>query len=648
MKKKFTFRQKLSFKFDMLMSKGVVSKVIMLIALTVVFVLVFGILASIALGDFKGMVFWTSWKTLMYTLDPGNLDGAEGTVLYIGMMFVATLYGLFFTAVLIGLINDAISQKMDSLAKSRSTVIAEGHTVILGFNETTFIILHELFEANLNQKEKQTVIVMDDADSVEMNEKIAEFASRSKTASNTKVYCRSGVIYDVDDLEKCSLTLSRAIIINSSDDFETTKAILACTSILNENPEDTESYTVAVVYHAENEDAARIAGNDGKNNDRLVMLPLQNTLARIAVHTSRQPGLSKVFTELFSFDGNEFYILDNELCFPRLYGRSIEEINRMLKAAVALGVFREGAGVLIDDPSSVTFQKGDRLIVLQDDDDPLLAEDAPAEPAKCPELKAIPTERSVCLVIGAKSITEDVLIEEPEYLSEGSKLIVADTHELVSKHITKDIASVYAEHGIGFEIEEVDDLYTRATVNRLMDRHRPDSILMLGSGNDEGAREEDENMLKVLLYLKEYKEIHNCRLSITCQLNNVLDQKLATVISSDDFIISKHIAALLMTQIAQTRKVRQLFDVLLQSEGYEIYIEKAKGYVPTGRPIDLYTAMNAVSKQKKILIGIRQMQDGRLGDPVLNPRKYNEDGTLKQYTFGDEDCLVILAEEFSK
>ncbi|MBR6897028.1 MAG: hypothetical protein IKN24_02545 [Lachnospiraceae bacterium] len=42
----------------------------------------------------------------------------------------------------------------------------------------------------------------------------------------------------------------------------------------------------------------------------------------------------------------------------------------------------------------------------------------------------------------------------------------------------------------------------------------------------------------------------------------------------DDFIISRHIAALLMTQIAQTRELRELFDELLESEGYELYMEK--------------------------------------------------------------------------
>ena len=272
MKKKNSLKQRMQFRFDSIMSKGVASKIGLLIVITLIFILIMGILAAIILGDLHGLLPWTSWKTLMYTLDPGNLDGAEGRHLYIAMMLVATLYGLFFTAVLIGLINDAISQKMDSLARAKGAVIAEGHTVILGFNESTFVILYELIEANLNQKEKQAVVIMDDVDPIEMREQVNAFIKQNKHSKNTRIYCRNGSIYDREDLEKCSVLTSRSIIINTQNDFDTTKAILACTSILNEHPEDSDSYTVAVVYDAKNEDAAQIAGCDGRKNDRLVML----------------------------------------------------------------------------------------------------------------------------------------------------------------------------------------------------------------------------------------------------------------------------------------------------------------------------------------------------------------------------------------
>ncbi len=645
MKKKYSLKQRMQFRFDSIMSKGVASKIGLLIVITLIFILIMGILAAIILGDLHGLLPWTSWKTLMYTLDPGNLDGAEGRHLYIAMMLVATLYGLFFTAVLIGLINDAISQKMDSLARAKGAVIAEGHTVILGFNESTFVILYELIEANLNQKEKQAVVIMDDVDPIEMREQVNAFIKQNKHSKNTRIYCRNGSIYDREDLEKCSVLTSRSIIINTQNDFDTTKAILACTSILNEHPEDSDSYTVAVVYDAKNEDAAQIAGCDGRKNDRLVMLPLQKTLARIAVHTSRQPGISKVFTEVFSYDDNEFYILDKDDCFDRLYGKTITQINLMFKAAIAIGVYNERNGIVIDDPEKVMFEKGDKLILLQDDDDPLATEDNEFSPQQFSGIRMKPAEKCKCLVIRARPITNDVLVEQPSYFSPGSSVILAGEKQNIDEYLSPDVRKVFDDTGIDFVVHEVEHLHTKKCIDELMRQYLPDYVLILsGAVTPEEMEAEDEETIKILLYLREFQRVTGHKFFVTSQLNSVKNQKLANVTGTDDFIISRHIAALLMTQISQTRELRQLFDVLLESEGYELYMEKASGFVPLGVPVDIYSAVNAASKKQRVFVGIRQMKDGKYLDPDVNPLKY-ENGELKKYIFGEQDYFIVLAEE---
>ena len=645
MKKKYSLKQRMQFRFDSIMSKGVASKIGLLIVITLIFILIMGILAAIILGDLHGLLPWTSWKTLMYILDPGNLDGAEGRHLYIAMMLVATLYGLFFTAVLIGLINDAISQKMDSLARAKGAVIAEGHTVILGFNESTFVILYELIEANLNQKEKQTVVIMDDVDPIEMREQVNAFIKQNKHLKNTRIYCRNGSIYDREDLEKCSVLTSRSIIINTQNDFDTTKAILACTSILNEHPEDFDSYTVAVVYDAKNEDAAQIAGCDGRENDRLVMLPLQKTLARIAVHTSRQPGISKVFTEVFSYDDNEFYILDKDDCFDRLYGKTITQINLMFKAAIAIGVYNERNGIVIDDPEKVMFENGDKLILLQDDDDPLATEDNEFLPQIFHGIKMKPAEKCKCLVIRARPITNDVLVEQPNYFSPGSSVILAGEKQNIDEYLSPDVRKVFDDTDIDFVVNEVEHLHTKKCIDELMQQYLPDYVLILsGAVTPEEMEAEDEETIKILLYLREFQRVTGHKFFVTSQLNSVKNQKLANVTGTDDFIISRHIAALLMTQISQTRELRQLFDVLLESEGYELYMEKASGFVPLGVPVDIYSAVNAASKKQRVFVGIRQMKDGKYLDPDVNPLKY-ENGELKKYIFGEQDYFIVLAEE---
>ena len=84
--------------------------------------------------------------------------------------------------------------------------------------------------------------------------------------------------------------------------------------------------------------------------------------------------------------------------------------------------------------------------------------------------------------------------------------------------------------------------------------------------------------------------------------------------------------------------------MLLESEGYELYMEKASGFVPLGVPVDIYSAVNAASKKQRVFVGIRQMKDGKYLDPDVNPLKY-ENGELKKYIFGEQDYFIVLAEE---
>ena len=95
----------------------------------------------------------------MHTLDPGVISGdAERSYLFLFLMLLATLAEVFFLALLIGFINDAIQNKMEELAEGKEPVIESGHTVILGFSEATFTVLEELMEAFENQKGKRNTV----------------------------------------------------------------------------------------------------------------------------------------------------------------------------------------------------------------------------------------------------------------------------------------------------------------------------------------------------------------------------------------------------------------------------------------------------------------------------------------------------------
>lgn len=168
---KATWWERLRCNFDNVMSKGVVAKISLLGMFSILVILViFGLSMMFDHGDNDA---WKQlWITIMRTFDPGNLNGDEESYpgILVFFMLIATLFGMFFMATLIGIINNGLENYMDMLNRGRSRVLETGHTIILGTNEIGLSILGELFEANMSEKKKTVVILSPDHEKQELEE----------------------------------------------------------------------------------------------------------------------------------------------------------------------------------------------------------------------------------------------------------------------------------------------------------------------------------------------------------------------------------------------------------------------------------------------------------------------------------------------
>ena len=68
------------------------------------------------------------------------------------------LTGLFVSATLIGAITTGLSDKLDSIRQSKSLIIEENHTIILGWSNHVISIVNELILAN--ESEAKCIIVI--------------------------------------------------------------------------------------------------------------------------------------------------------------------------------------------------------------------------------------------------------------------------------------------------------------------------------------------------------------------------------------------------------------------------------------------------------------------------------------------------------
>ena len=152
-----------------------------------------------------GNASWCAWT---FVADAGNHADARGVgprVVSVAISFG----GMLVFALMVGLVSDAISEKVDSLKKGKSEVIESNHTLVLGWSDKLGSLLKQLAVAN-ESLGGGVVVVLAERCKQEMESEVAklEFDLRG-----TSVICRSGSPLVIADLKKVSVNKARAIIV---------------------------------------------------------------------------------------------------------------------------------------------------------------------------------------------------------------------------------------------------------------------------------------------------------------------------------------------------------------------------------------------------------------------------------------------------
>ncbi len=669
-----TFKEKFNYWFDNIMTKGMVAKVGILLGVTMLITFVAGLIIAVIFGSMG--VRTSIWQSFLHVIDPGTIAGDEGGVIYIFIMFALTIFGLLFTGTLIGILNNGMEQRMESLAKGKSRILEKGHTVVLGYNPVTLSILDELMEANRNHK-RVPVVIMDQVPAVDME---YEVRNRLSTDKHTKFIFRTGSIYNFDDLDICSMQDCKSVIINATEDFDTIKAILACKGKLDhmeeENLLDHDVYITAVIRDEGNEREARLAGGW-----RLKLIVYPRIMAKIISGAGRQPGLSYVYTELFNYDGHEVYC---DYIHP---GESLTDdvniyaINQYMEDTIILGGIphsyrpdeqlskeelyeNKPSGRAYTFPAfdrSMQFKDFSKFFVLELDDDPVkvLPSDRSSHGVKEEQIRRniLPDSARVKIVIlGISSLLNQILLELDGYYVEVCKeaevVIVDDAPIASGKYKLRPQEEYKALH---MTYRGDINVYDYDGLDQVLD-NSVTSIMILTEeiGNQ---TKEDESVLMQLIYLRDIRHKHGYDFNITCEMNLDQNRELAELTGRSDFVVGSNVTALIMTQISEYPELYEFFEEILSNVGSEIYMRKASAYLNfTGDVIktDFYTMTEACARHEDVLIGIqrRKISAGRelkheYDEPILNPPKWEEDSSgqkkLAEYELRPDDLLVIVS-----
>ena len=629
---KYSFGQRFRYWFDNVMSHGTPAMIGGLFIVSAAIILVAAILVQITGSAPEGVGFWgVAWMGLLRTLDSGTMGGDTGSIFFLAMMLVVTFGGIFVVSALIGVLNNAIEGQMDRLRKGRSQVLETNHTLVLGWSAQIFTVLNELMVANENQSNAR-IVVLADKDKVEMEDEIRE---RVEFKGKTRIICRNGSPIDPNDIEITSPHDAKAIIIlppeNEDPDTDVIKTTLAVTN--NPARRAAPYHIITQIRHAKNMAVLKLVGE----KDKVQAILTGELIARVVAQTSRQSGLSMVYTELMNFGGDEIYFKHE----PALAGKTFGEALLAFEDSCVMGLRKTDGTILLSPPMDSRLEKDDQIFALSADDDTIrisptsgLAQinNALIHSSRQP-LKPKPEK---CLILGWNRSGTTIVHELDNYVPKGSQVtVVADIYN-IEKQIRAQGGKLKNQKLVVMEGETTDrDLLNKLGVEEY------DHVIVLAYSTME-PQEADAKTLVTLLHLRDMAEKDETPFSIVSEMLDLRNRELAEATQVDDFIVSEHLVSLMMSQLSENGELFDVFTDVFDPEGAEIYLKPISDYVSLGEAVNFYTVVEAARRRGETALGYRLEKEaseaGKSYGVHTNPKK------SEAVVFTSDDKVIVIAE----
>jgi voltage-gated potassium channel Kch len=629
--RKITLADRLRYRFDNTISKGTVALIawlalalLALILASTLFVYLTGI--APATNHARPGFFQTLWLGLMHTIDPGNVGGDKGSWSYLLTMLTVTAGGILVFSTLIGVIFSGIDQKLADLRKGRSFVVERGHTVIYGWSPEIFPVVAELVRAN-ESRGRTCIAILAEEDKVEMEDEIRARVGRT---GRTRVVCRTGDPINIEDIGIVNPNEARSIVVLPPEDEEADSRVIKTVLALTNNPDRSgEPYhIVSRIGNPENLGVARMVGRA-----ELSLVAVDDLIARITAQTCRQSGLSVVYTDLLNFGGDEIYF-DRE---PRLAGLTFGEALVSYEACAVIGLRTEDGRILLNPPAKTRVSAGDEIVLIAEDDSTIRLSESPAPEIDAGAIReASPRERvpEHTLILGWNDRAPKIVSELDHYVQPGSGVTVVTPEGVEPPSGLRALENQKLSSGVG-------DITDRRILDDLGVADY-DHVIVLGDSDGSDPNAVDAKTLVTLLHLREISEQSGGRFSIVSEMLDVRNRELAEVTGADDFIVSDHLASLMMCQVSENRDLSTVFEGLISAEGSELYLRPATDYVKPGVPLNFYTMVEAARRRGEVAVGYRLAAE--TANPAASYGVYLNPEKSRRIAFSDDDRLIVLAE----
>lgn len=639
-------RQRARYRFDNFIARGggsiFLTLLVVFVATLLLLTLLRAVVASISPQPTESGWLWNSFLTFLQMTEPGAMAiEAEVGWWHRAVAVVSGAGGLVLVAALIAFITTAVDRRLHELRKGRSRVMEDNHTLILGWEEQRVVeIVGELIVANESVAHR-AVVILAEQDKEYMDDFLAMMLPDTRT---TTVVTRSGSPSSTHDLGLAAVDRAATAIVLAScpemapahareqSDARAVKTLLALRS------RSGVTHDLPVVVEVFDSNIRQLVAEIG--GDHMIAFDSHDVLSRVLVQTSRSPGLSVVYDEMLSFEGNEIYFSDDPVA-----GLTFTETLLRYPQAVPVGVQDPNGHVIINPDHGRVMGASDRLLLLAEDDSTItfsrsaVAAGSDREPTRA----RLPRSQEHYLIVGHTPRLPIVLDELAKYLLPGSRVDIMPCRNQSLDRITLENLRAQVD---GLSLSHMDLTPLSPSTWRQVDPLSYNSIVLLSDCDPSKSldQSDSETILTLMLIRQVLGTDGESGPTIVTELLDSANQPLATSTGMYDFVISSKLVSMLLAQISEEHQMYEVYRRLLDEEGSEVYLKPISLYL-ADLPTEVAFAdlVQIASKRSEIALGLKiaaeePQPDLNFGIRLAPPK-------TDRFVVEPQDRLVVLAED---
>ncbi|KAJ1286420.1 hypothetical protein BS78_03G350600 [Paspalum vaginatum] len=657
-------KKRIAYKVDVFFSGHPYAKLLALLFATVILIASGGIALYVVSGSGFLEALWLSWT---FVADSGNHADQVGLGPRIVSVSISS-GGMLVFATMLGLVSDAISEKVDSWRKGKSEVIETNHILILGWSDKLGSLLKQLAIANKSIG-GGVVVVLAERDKEEMEMDIAKLEF---DFMGTSVICRSGSPLILADLKKVSVSKARAIIVLASDenadqsDARALRVVLSLTGV----KEGLRGHVVVEMSDLDNEPLVKLVGGE-----LIETVVAHDVIGRLMIQCALQPGLAQIWEDILGFENAEFYIKR----WPELDGSRFGDVLISFPDAVPCGVkvASKSGNILMNPDDDYVLREGDEVLVIAEDDDTYAPAPIPEFQVNKGFLPNIPTPPKYpekILFCGWRRDIHDMIMVLEAFLAPGSELWMfnevpekereikltdggLDICGLTNiKLVHKEGNAVIRRHLESLPLETFDSEV--APVLTL----KPQILILADESVEDSIVHSDSRSLATLLLIrdiqskrlpsKELKSPHRYNgfshsswiremqhaSDKSIIISEILDSRtrnLVSVSKISDYVLSNELVSMALAMVAEDKQINRVLEELFAEEGNEMCIRSAEFYLYEQEELSFFDIMIRAREREEIVIGYRLANTDQA---IINPEHKTE---IRKWSL--DDVFIVIS-----